>query len=154
MILETTTMNEKQAMKAIAESSGGIRYLEDELGNRTDVVVPMTIWYQILDKFLPNYIEVVERTGGLCPLIKGTRIGVSDVIGYLKIGETPETLVTKVLPMLTHTQINAALFYYQVHKDEIDKLLEQNTEAWGRQILRESLGDQGYRAITGEKVSV
>ena len=94
------------------------------------------------------YIEIVERYGGPQPVIKGTRITVSDIISYLRIGETPESLVDKILPQLTLAQVHDALSYYYDHQDEIEQILRENTETHGRAYLREKLGEEGYRRLT------
>ncbi len=84
-------------------------------------------------------------------MIKGTRIGVSDIVGYLRLGETPESLVNETLPHLTLAQVYDALSYYHDHQDEIDAILAENTEAHSRAYLREQLGEEGYRRITGQE---
>lgn len=58
------------------------------------------------------YIEVVEKITGPQAMIKGTRIPVSIIIGYLRMGETPESLVENILPHLTLAQVYDALSYY------------------------------------------
>jgi uncharacterized protein (DUF433 family) len=97
------------------------------------------------------YIEVVERYGGPQPVIKGTRVAVSDIVGYLRLGETPESLVHNILPQLTLAQVHGALSYYYDHQDEIEKILQENTEDYGRAYLREKLGEEGYYRLTGQK---
>lgn len=97
------------------------------------------------------HVEVVDRFGGPQPVIKGTRIGVSDIVGYLLAGETPESLVNEILPYLTLAQVYDALSYYHDHQDEIDAILVENTEAHSRAYLREHLGEEGYRRITGQE---
>lgn len=96
------------------------------------------------------YIEIVERYGGPQPMIKGTRVAVSDIVGYLRLGETPESLVNNILPQLSLAQVHDALSYYYDHQDEIEQILQENTETFGRAYLREKLGEEGYRHITGQ----
>jgi uncharacterized protein (DUF433 family) len=96
------------------------------------------------------YIEKARFTGGFSAVIRGTRIKVSHVIGYLLMGETPETITQNILPNLTPAQIQDAKKYYYYHKEEIEKERRENTEEAGRKYLRESLGEDNYRAITGE----
>ena len=67
-----------------------------------------------------------------------------------ELGETPESIVEKVLPHLTLAQVYDALSYYHDHKAEIDLELAESTEEYGRAYLREHLGDEGYRRITGQ----
>ena len=97
-----------------------------------------------------GYIELVDRYGGPQAVIAGTRVTVSDVIGYLQIGETPESIVADLLPSLTLSQVYAALSYYYDNQREIDDILAQNSETSARSYLRETLGEEGYRRITGQ----
>jgi uncharacterized protein (DUF433 family) len=113
--------------------------------------------YTVVDQpaestYIPNfpYIERVMFTGGDSAVIRGTRVKVSHIVGYLQMGETPETIVEEVLPFLKHPQILDAQRYYQYHKEEIDEERRENTEEAGRKYLRESLGEEGYRKITGQ----
>jgi uncharacterized protein (DUF433 family) len=100
---------------------------------------------------LPHpHVEIVDRYGGPQPMIKDTRVAVSDVIGYLRLGETPESLVHNILPQLSLAQVYAALSYYHDHQDEIEQILRENTEAHGRAYLRENLDEEGYRRLTGQ----
>ena len=96
------------------------------------------------------FIEIAKFTGGPSAVIRGTRIPVSIVIGYLLMGETPNTIVEKVLPHLTLGQVRDAILYYSVFKAQVDEERRENTEEAGRKVLRESLGDDKYRTITGE----
>jgi len=95
------------------------------------------------------YIEMAKFTGGYSAVIRGTRIMVSTIIGYLLMGETPNTIVEKVLPHLTLAQVRDAILYYSAFKSQIDEERRANTEEAGRKYLRETLGEDKYRAITG-----
>jgi uncharacterized protein (DUF433 family) len=55
------------------------------------------------------YIDGVEKRTGSQAVIKDTRIPVSIIIGYLRMGETPESLVKNILPHLTLAQAYDAL---------------------------------------------
>ena len=101
-----------------------------------------------LDWAFPN-IEVVKFTGGPSAVIRGTRISVHILIGYLMIGETPEKIVEEIIPHITLSQVYEAIRYYFVHRAEIDKEREENTEEAGRQMLLKALGEKKYREITG-----
>jgi uncharacterized protein (DUF433 family) len=96
------------------------------------------------------HIEIAKFTGGYSTVIRGTRVMVSTIIEYLLMGETPETITKNILPHLTLPQIEDAQKYYSYYKDEIDKERSENTEEAGRKYLRESLGEEGYRKITGQ----
>jgi len=96
------------------------------------------------------YVEVVEKITGSQAMIKGTRIPVSIVIGYLRMGETPESLVKNILPHLTLAQVYDTLSYYHDHQDEIEQEMSENTEEYGRAYLRKHLGEEGYLRVTGQ----
>ena len=99
-------------------------------------------------KSFPN-IEVVKFTGGTSAVIRGTRVPVHILIGYLLIGETPETITKEIVPHITLPQVYEAMQYYFVHQAEIDKEREENTEEVSRRMLRKALGEKKYREITG-----
>jgi uncharacterized protein (DUF433 family) len=112
--------------------------------------------YTVVDQptestYIPNfpYIERVKFTGGDAAVIRGTRVKVSHIIGYLQMGETPKKIVEEILPFLKLAQILDAQKYYEYHKEEIDEERSENTEEAGRKYLREKLGDDDYRTITG-----
>jgi uncharacterized protein (DUF433 family) len=96
------------------------------------------------------YIEVVEQATGSQALLQGTRIPVSIIIGYLRLGETPESLVGKILPHLTLAQVYDALSYFHDSRDDIEQELFENTEEHSRAYLRIQLGEAGYLRVTGQ----
>lgn len=96
------------------------------------------------------YIEVVEKIAGPQAIIKDTRIPVSIIIGYLRAGETPESLVENILPHLTLAQVYDALSYYYDHQDEVEREMIENTEEYGRNYLHKHLGNEGYLHVTGQ----
>ena len=96
------------------------------------------------------YIEVVAKITGSQAMIKGTRVPVSIIIGYLRVGETPESLVENILPHLTLAQVYDALSYYHDHQDDIEQEMIENTEEYGRAYLREHLGEGSYLRVTGQ----
>jgi uncharacterized protein (DUF433 family) len=139
-------------MSTITLSETAYRLLKrraQDKGRTLDQVADELLQQQITPQHA--YIEVIERPSGPSAVIKGTRIGVRDVVGYLRSGETPESLVEHVLPHLTLAQVYDALSYYNDHTPEIDRELALNTEEHARQILRDSLGEEGYRRITGQQ---
>lgn len=97
-------------------------------------------------KAFPN-IEKVKFTGGMSAVIRGTRIKVSHIVGYLQVGETPETLAGEIIPHVTLHQVYEAIHYYFVHQSEIDKERAENTEEASRRFLLEKLGEEKYREI-------
>lgn len=76
------------------------------------------------------YIEVVEKAGGPEAVIRGTRVAVRHIIGYIRSGETPDSIIEKGLPSLTLAQIYDAMSYYHDHKDEIEQEMVENSEEY------------------------
>ena len=72
------------------------------------------------------YVEVVEKATGAQAMLKGIRVPVSIIIGYLRVGETPESLVQQILPHLTLAQVYDALSYYHDHQNEINRYIDLN----------------------------
>jgi uncharacterized protein (DUF433 family) len=87
--------------------------------------------------------------GGATPVVRGTRIPASILVGYVNFGETPQSIVQTVLPRLTLAQVHDALSYYYDHQAEIDLERLQNTEEAAQARLRKTLGDDAYARITG-----
>ncbi len=98
------------------------------------------------------HVERVTMSGGSTAVIKGTRIPVSIIVGYIKLGETPQHLVENVLPHLTLAQVYDALSYYYDFQTEIETELAENTEQATQKRLRERLGDEQYARLTGQPV--
>ena len=82
-------------------------------------------------------------------MIRGTRVKVGNIVGYIKMGETPKTIVEQVLPFLKLEQVLDAVRYYEYHKEEIDEERRQNTEDAGREYLQKHLSEEQYRKLTG-----
>lgn len=101
-------------------------------------------------KLFPN-IEVVKFTGGTSAVIRGTRVKVSHIVGYLQVGETPEIIANEIVPHITLPQVYEAIHYYFAHQMEIDKEREENTEEASRRWLLEKLGEKKYKEITGDE---
>lgn len=96
------------------------------------------------------YIEIVNKPLGPRAFIKGTRVSVSNIVAYTRLGETPETMTQEIMPHLTLAQVHDALSYYYDHRAEIDYELETYTEEWSRDYLRERLGEEAYLKISGQ----
>jgi len=86
-------------------------------------------------------------------VIRGTRIKVSHIVGYLQVGETPEIIANEIVPHVTLRQVYEAIHYYFAHQAEIDKEREENTEEASRRMLLEKLGEKRYKEITSGKLS-
>jgi len=86
-------------------------------------------------------------------MIKGTRIAVSTIVGYVRLSESPESIAQSVLHHLTLAQIHDALSYYYDHQGEIEAELAYNTEAASaasQARLRERLGETAFLRLTGQ----
>jgi uncharacterized protein (DUF433 family) len=95
------------------------------------------------------YVELVQTIAGERPMIKGTHIPVSIVVGCLQAGETPESLANEVMPHVPLAAIHDALSYYHDHQAEIDQERQENSEDATRQYLRDRLGEVAYRRMVG-----
>lgn len=74
----------------------------------------------------------IEKKKGVCggePVIKGTRISVSLIVELERAGHSVDEMVT-LYPHITHAQIYDALSYYYDHKEEIDKIIDENREEY------------------------
>lgn len=105
----------------------------------------------LTELILPShpYVEVVESRSGPRPVVKGTRIGVDVIIGYIRAGYSPDNLVNDFFPHLTLAQIYDALSYYEDHRAVIDAAMETHTpEAW-QQRLTQRLGKAAAAQLFG-----
>jgi uncharacterized protein (DUF433 family) len=102
---------------------------------------------------LHPYIETVKTRSGPKAMIKGTRTSVATVIGYIQLGETPESIVAGVLPHLSVAQVHDALGYFHAHSDEIEAELTLNRETASQVRLQERVGEAQYRRLTGTAAS-
>ena len=96
------------------------------------------------------YIEKVRMFSGWRPVIKGTRIPVSIIIGYTRIGQTPEILAGEIIPHVSLAAIYDALSYYHDHQAEIAQELEDNTRMADPQYLRERMSEENFKRMTGQ----
>ena len=63
------------------------------------------------------------------PRIAGTGVTVNRVVGWYKLGLTPEEITTEI-PHLSLAQVYAALAYYHSNRDEIEaELAQEETDA-------------------------
>ena len=133
----------REALRAYLETRQGKKVGEGAASYTVSASSPKS------EKSFPN-IEVVKFTGGSSAVIRGTRVPVHILIGYLLIGETPETIAKEIVPHITLSQVYEAMHYYLIHQAEIDKEREENTEDASRRMLRKALGEKKYREITGK----
>lgn len=72
-------------------------------------------------------VRTPEVRGGR-PRIAGTGVTVRRIVGWYKLGLSPEEIVTQI-PHLTLAQVYAALAYYHANRDEIEQDLAQEDAA-------------------------
>ncbi|MBM4065956.1 MAG: DUF433 domain-containing protein [Planctomycetes bacterium] len=80
----------------------------------------------------PKKHPYIEKRQGVCggePVIAGTRISVCLIVEIEKAGHSADEMVA-LYPHITHAQIYDALSYYYDHKEEIEKMIEENKEAY------------------------
>jgi len=135
-------------VEAIIDENGQVKILQPVplQGARRALVVVLD--EPALDSDFPQ-IAMVQFTSGMSAVIRGTRVKVSQIIGYLLLGETPQTIAEQILPFLKLEQILEAQRYYEAHQGEIDAERSENTEEAGRKYLAEKLGEEAYRKLTG-----
>jgi len=82
---------------------------------------------------------LIERESGIRggrPKIAGTGLTVRRLVGWYKMGMTPEDIALEY-PHLTLAQVHAALAYYHANRDEIEADIAQEEQAaaqWERQL--------------------
>jgi uncharacterized protein (DUF433 family) len=108
---------------------------------------------QLLSReLLPQHphVEQVETRSGTRAVLRGTRVGVDVIVGYLRAGYRPEEIASDILSHLTLAQIYDAISYFYDHPDEIEQALDLNrVDAW-QDRLKQRLGEAAYSRLTGE----
>ncbi|MBM3144752.1 MAG: DUF433 domain-containing protein [Chloroflexi bacterium] len=61
------------------------------------------------------------------PRIAGTGVTVRRIVGWYKLGLTPEEIAAEI-PHLTLAQVHAALAYYHANREEIDQDIAQEDQ--------------------------
>lgn len=95
------------------------------------------------------YVEVIEGYSGPRAVVKGTRIGVDVIIGYIQAGQTPRQIAEEIFPHLTLAQIYDVLSYYEDHRATIDATLEEHTPALWRDRLEQRMGQAAVAQLLG-----
>jgi uncharacterized protein (DUF433 family) len=76
----------------------------------------------------PRIDGEIERDPDICagdPVLAGTRFPVHNVISYLELCGWDTRRFLADFPSLTAPQVEAAIRYYRVHADEIDRLIAE-----------------------------
>ena len=74
------------------------------------------------------FISRSESIRGGRPVIAGTGVTVSRIVGWYQLGLTPEEISTEI-PHLNLAQIYAALTYYHANRKEIEDDLDADNTA-------------------------
>lgn len=135
-------------VEAVIDEKGHVKILQPVPLQGTRRALVIVLDEPALDLNFPH-IEVVKFAGGVSAVIRGTRVKVSQIVGYLLMGETPQTIAEQVLPFLKLDQVLDAQRYYEAHREEIDAERRENSEEAGRKYLAEKLDEDTYRKFTG-----
>ena len=89
---------------------------------------------------------LITETPGVCggrPHIAGTGVSVRRIVGWYKMGETAEEIVTQI-PHLTLAQVHAALASYHANQAEMDAAMATEEAEYDRleREHRELRGDE------------
>ena len=77
--------------------------------------------------------------------VKGSRVTLDTLVGYMQVGETPEEL-HEGFPSVTLAEINTILDWYRNNQVEADKYLREQ-EAEGERIRKEIESQPEYAAF-------
>ena len=78
-----------------------------------------------------DFMSRITRNKGICggePIIRGMRITVRDIVEYMQIYPSKESIL-EALPDLTLEDIDAALAYYFHHREEIERYRQEEEES-------------------------
>ncbi|MCI0395726.1 MAG: DUF433 domain-containing protein [Chloroflexi bacterium] len=76
------------------------------------------------------------------PCIAGTGVTVQRIVGWYKLGESPETIAEDIYGHLTLAQVYAALAYYHANREAMDAQIAAD-EAEAERLEREHLQATG-----------
>jgi uncharacterized protein (DUF433 family) len=76
------------------------------------------------------------------PRVAGTRIRVSNIVLWTEQGQSPDEIVAGY-PQLTLADIHAALAYYFDHREELDRLIEEDSRFVSEQMARDATRSAG-----------
>ena len=78
--------------------------------------------------------SLITRTAGVCggrPHIAGTGVSVQRIVGWYKMGQTPEEIADEY-EQLSLAQVYAALAYYHANRAEIETYLTHEAAEYDR----------------------
>ena len=82
-----------------------------------------------------TYIVQTPKIRGGRPHIAGTGVTVRRIVGWYKLGLSPEEIAAEI-PHLTLAQVHAALAYYHANQEEIEQDIAEE-EAVAEQLERQ-----------------
>ena len=88
-------------------------------------------------------VQTPDIRGGR-PRISGTGVTVQRIVGWYKLGLTPEEIADRI-GHLTLAQVHAALAYYHANRDEIEAAIR------AEEVEAERLKRQHYRSIEASR---
>jgi uncharacterized protein (DUF433 family) len=104
----------------------GVQDLNDQLNVMQRTLVQLERRLQRVEAREPARITTdrshIVRIQGVCggrPIIDGTRISVKTVVGWIRLGMSPQEIIEQY-PLLSAAQVADALAYYGDHPEEID----------------------------------
>ncbi|MCB0208214.1 MAG: DUF433 domain-containing protein [Anaerolineae bacterium] len=97
------------------------------------------------------YVEVIQSRSQPRAVIKGTRVGVDVIIGYMQAGYSPQAIAANILPQLSLAQIYDALSYYEDHRIEIEAVLSSNKPENWQEYIKHKLGKEASAQLLGQQ---
>lgn len=88
----------------------------------------------------------IEGVRGGAPITRWAHISVHTLIGWVRLGETPEQIRADYEPYLSINEICDALSYYLHHPAEIDTILAENEAALERSFELSRLATERKKA--------
>lgn len=119
----------------------GVQDLTDQLDVMQRTLVQLERRLQRVEAREPARITTdrshIVRIQGVCggrPIIDGTRITVKTVVGWVRIGMSPQEIIRDYA--LTAAQVADALAYYEDHPEEIDAEFAEEQRIFEQEIPR------------------
>ena len=119
----------------------GVQDLNDQLNLMQRTLAQLERRLQRVEAREPARITTdrshIVRIQGVCggrPIIDGTRITVKTVVGWVRIGMSPQEIIKDYA--LTAAQVADALAYYEDHPEEIDAEFAEEQRIFEQEIPR------------------
>ena len=100
----------------------------------------------------PEMVEWVDsRDGGQRPVVRGTKVGVDVIVGYVEAGYTPHDISSEILPHLSLAQVQGALHFYDDNRVLMEQWRQENKPENWRQRLIAQMGQTAAKQLLGEQ---